>query len=96
MTRRRATFALPLEVERDYAKAFGAAPVPPQAHDEVAEPAASLGRLLLVSEVADLLAVSERTVSRYVEKGRLRALKLDRLVRFREADVLAFIQENIR
>ena len=47
--------------------------------------------LLTAEEVADLLHVSVDSVYGYARKGRLPRVRLDRAVRFRPADVRAFI-----
>lgn len=54
-------------------------------------------RLLTNREVADFLAVSTRTVSRFVDRGELRAIYLTdprRTRRFRVSDVREFIQSK--
>ena len=57
---------------------------PTPAHDEV-EP------LLNYAEVADILAVSERTVSTLVGSGQLRSVRFGRVVRIDPADLRSFI-----
>jgi excisionase family DNA binding protein len=47
-------------------------------------------RLLDMDEVAQRWGVSARTVARLVKKGRLRAVRIGRQVRFRLEDVLAY------
>ena len=51
-----------------------------------------MARLLTSKEVADLLRVSEKHVSRLRNLG-LPSLKLGRTVRFREEDLMAFIDQ---
>ncbi len=48
-------------------------------------------RLLTTTEVADLLNVSAKHVSRLRQKG-LRSLKLGNAVRYRPEDVISFIE----
>jgi len=51
--------------------------------------------LLDVHAVAARLAVSHYTVRRLVRQSRLKALRLGHsLLRFRDADVIAFIEKN--
>jgi excisionase family DNA binding protein len=47
-------------------------------------------RLVTVSEAAERLAVTERTVRRHIETGRLRAYRIGHLVRLRTRDIDAF------
>lgn len=54
-------------------------------------------RLLTRTEVAELLRVSERTVDRLATSGELPRRTLGRrLVRFRESDVLALLDQRER
>lgn len=53
-------------------------------------------RLLTVAMVADRLAVSPKTVRRWVEAGELRSHRLGRAVRIGEADLQQFLEENRR
>jgi excisionase family DNA binding protein len=52
--------------------------------------------LFTVKEVAKKLKVAESTINRWVAEGKLKALKLSEgrkgAVRFREADIKAFIE----
>ena len=47
--------------------------------------------LLTTAQVAELLAVSERTVKRLVGRGGLRCVRLGRSLRFDPADVSRFV-----
>jgi excisionase family DNA binding protein len=49
-----------------------------------------LSGLLTTREVATLLRVSQRTVQDWVRTGQLAAVRYGRLVRLRQADVVAF------
>ena len=50
-------------------------------------------KLLTIKEVADYLRVSERSVLRYIEAGRLQAIKVG-YWRVSEKDLAKFISEN--
>lgn len=52
-------------------------------------------RLLTRAQVADLLSVSVDTVDRHTAAGRLRCVRVGRLVRYRPADVEAFVDGNM-
>lgn len=49
-------------------------------------------RLLTVNEVAERLRIHPITVRRHIKAGRLRAVRVGRSVRIREADVGAFMR----
>lgn len=49
--------------------------------------------LLTAAEVADRLGISKRTVRRYVQRGFLGSVRLQRLVRFEASDVEAFVEQ---
>lgn len=49
-------------------------------------------RLLTVSEAAGLLAVSEKTIRRWIAAGRLPAVRLGRLVRVSSKSLIEFVQ----
>ena len=51
------------------------------------EPAAAVAKLLTVREAAEVLAVSEAAIRKWVRHQRLEAVKLGRLVRLRAADI---------
>jgi len=51
----------------------------------------SLSRLLTLAEVADFLSVSPKTVRRLIGRG-LPCVRLGRVVRFRQADLLRFVE----
>lgn len=51
----------------------------------------ALPRLLTLSEVAEYLCVSPKTVRRLVRRG-LPCVRLGRVVRFRPADLLRFVE----
>jgi excisionase family DNA binding protein len=53
-------------------------------------------RLLTARELAELLGVSASTVLDWFEAGRLRGLKLGRVVRFRASVVEAWLEERRR
>ena len=48
-------------------------------------------RLLAVSEIAALLAVSTKTIRRWIERGELHAHHLGRRVRVSEEDLTAYL-----
>lgn len=50
-------------------------------------------KLLTIKEVADYLRVSERSVLRYIEAGRLKAIKVG-YWRVKESDLQNFINQN--
>jgi len=50
-------------------------------------------KLLTLKEVAEILRVSERSVTRYIESGRLKASKIGQW-RISEKDLQKFIQES--
>ena len=52
-------------------------------------------RLLPKARVAELLSVSERTLDRIVQDGALPACRIRGQVRFRPADVAAFIEASL-
>lgn len=53
-----------------------------------------MGNLLTANEVARRLAVVPLTVYRLTKLGRLRPLRIGRLLRFEEADVARFLREE--
>ena len=50
-------------------------------------------KLLTLKEVAKVLRVSERSVLRYIESGRLRASRIGQW-RIKESDLEKFLREN--
>lgn len=52
-----------------------------------------MDKLLTIKEVAKFLRVSERSVNRYIESGRLRASKIGQW-RIKESDLEKFLKEN--
>lgn len=52
-----------------------------------------VGKLLTIREVAKILRVSERSVLRYIESGRLRASRIGQW-RIKESDLEKFLKEN--
>jgi len=50
-------------------------------------------KLLAIKEVADYLRVSERSVLRYIEAGRLKAIKIG-WWRVKQSDLDMFLKEN--
>ena len=64
----------------------GRAPGPAEAERE-----RTLPRLLTLPEVAVFLSVSPKTVRRLVSRG-LPCVRLGRVVRFRQADLLRFVE----
>lgn len=54
-----------------------------------------IGNLLTIKEVADKLRISERTIYRYIEAGKLKAIKLTRgITRISEEDLIHFIKKH--
>jgi excisionase family DNA binding protein len=53
-----------------------------------------VGKLHTIDELAELWAVSPRTLQRAIKSGALRVHRLGRLVRISEADAAAFLDEN--
>jgi excisionase family DNA binding protein len=51
----------------------------------------SAGKLFTIKEIAECVAVSERTVRRWIEKGLLVAHRFNGLVRVSEADFQSFL-----
>ncbi len=62
----------------------------PKAPDTAVEP------LITYREAAEILGVTERTVSSLVKEGKLRAVRFGRSVRFDPADIRAFIEQGKR
>lgn len=54
----------------------------------------SLPPVLTVSEVAEYLRVTTKTVYALVKQGRLQSFRVGRAMRFHRADVEAFIEES--
>ncbi len=52
------------------------------------------GDLLNIAQVCQKLHVSRNTVYRLIEKGLLNAIRIEHSLRFREADVDAFIESR--
>lgn len=52
-----------------------------------------MDKLLTIKEVAEYLRVSERSVLRYIEAGRLRASRIGQW-RIKESDLEKFLKEN--
>lgn len=52
-----------------------------------------MDKLLTIKEVAKILRVSERSVNRYIEAGRLRASRIGQW-RIEESDLDKFFKEN--
>jgi excisionase family DNA binding protein len=52
------------------------------------------GRLLTAAELADHLALSTATILDWFEAGRLPGFKLGRVVRFRETEVLEWVEAH--
>jgi excisionase family DNA binding protein len=61
---------------------------------ETAERADLIPQLLTKADVAKRLAISERKVETMVASGRLRVVRIDGCVRFRETDVLRLLNKN--
>jgi len=51
-------------------------------------------KLLTLKETAKILRVSERTIMRYLESGKLKASKLGQW-RIKESDLEKFLKENL-
>ena len=49
-------------------------------------------RLMTPEEVAERLAITPKTVRRFLREGRLKAMKVGRLWRVRESDLLAYMK----
>jgi excisionase family DNA binding protein len=61
---------------------------------DIVTPAESLlGQYYTTQEVAQVLRVSQRTVQEWIRTGNLTAVRYGRLLRVRQADLLAFGQE---
>jgi excisionase family DNA binding protein len=54
----------------------------------------TLEPLLTVRSVCELLAVSRQTVYRIVEKGDMRPVRVGERLRFRRADIEAYLERN--
>jgi len=52
-----------------------------------------MDKLLTIKEVAKILRVSERSVNRYIEAGRLRASKIGQW-RIKESDLEKFLKKH--
>ena len=53
-----------------------------------------IDKLLTIKEVAEILRVSERSVNRYIEFGRLRASRIGQW-RIKQSDLEKFLKENL-
>ena len=53
-----------------------------------------MDKLFTIKEVAKILRVSERSVNRYIEAGRLRASKIGQW-RIKQSDLDKFLKENL-
>lgn len=53
----------------------------------------STEKLLTIEEVAEILRVSTRSVTRYIESGKLRASKIG-LWRIKQSDLNAFLEQT--
>jgi len=53
-----------------------------------------MDKLLTIREVAKILRVSERSVNRYIEAGKLQASKIGQW-RIRQSDLDEFLKENL-
>jgi excisionase family DNA binding protein len=62
--------------------------------DRIARMEMKQPNLLKVAQVAEILATADRTVSRAIEDGHLRAIKIGRLVRIDPRDLEAFIRNR--
>lgn len=58
-----------------------------------ATPASTSGDLLTVEQAADLLNITDHFVRRLIRERRISFLKVGRLVRFRRADIEAYLAE---
>ncbi len=56
----------------------------------------NLNKLLKVEDVARMLSIRPITVYSWAEQGKLRSLKISRLLRFRESDIHDFIKSAER
>jgi len=54
----------------------------------------NIDKLLTIKEVAEILRVSERSVNRYIEAGRLRASRIGQW-RIKQSDLEKFLRENL-
>jgi excisionase family DNA binding protein len=59
-------------------------------------PATTTEKLLTVAQVADRLGVAMDTVYKWVRAGRIPHVKLNKVVRFRPADLDRWIEANAR
>ncbi len=53
-----------------------------------------MDKLLTIKEVAKILRVSERSVNRYIESGRLRASRIGQW-RIKQSDLDEFLKKNL-
>jgi excisionase family DNA binding protein len=51
--------------------------------------------MLTVAEIAERLRVEHKTVRALIKAGKLRAVRLGRVLRIREADYEAFLENNL-
>jgi len=54
----------------------------------------NIDKLLTIKEVAKILRVSERSVNRYIEAGRLKASKIGQW-RIKQSDLNEFFKKNL-
>ena len=67
---------------------------PTRSGDTLAAPASPSEHLLTLTEVAQYLRISARTVSRLIASGTLPALRLGRVVRVRRSDLILMLDEE--
>ena len=53
-----------------------------------------MGELFTVKEVADYLKVSIHSVYKYIDAGKLKATKIEGIVRIKAVDLLEFVEGN--
>ena len=53
-------------------------------------------KVYTVKEVAEILRVSQMSVSRYIKSGKLKSSKLERMHRIIESDLKAFLNDCIK
>jgi excisionase family DNA binding protein len=55
-----------------------------------------MGKLLTIDEVSEILQVKKSTLYSWVHQGKLRHVKVSRLLRFRQEDIDRWIEDRVK
>lgn len=53
-------------------------------------------KLLTISDVSDMLSVRQSWLRSQIFKGNMKHVKVGRLIRFREKDIVEFVEKNTK